>query len=310
MNRISRSAALLLLVFCQGIHPQTTNTPATVPAPVGSDPAQATLDTRRPLGVGDQITFRIVEDRDPARSLTVLDSGEIDVPYIGRVQAAGKTCQELAAHIKPLLERDYYHQATVLIAMDSQRQSRGRIYIFGAVSQQGPMNIPVDEVFTVSKALLRAGGFAANADRQNIRIERQSSGSNQRETLTCDLVQVLEGGQTQLDIVLQPNDLVVVPSSATAGRITVVGEVHRAGPIDFPLGSKMSVSSAILAAGGFKQFANKGKVRIIRRTGPETGDKKEIVVDVGAILEKGRLENDVDVQPGDMIIVPERLINF
>ena len=309
MNRLSSSAAVLLLVFCQAALSQTPS-PVPAPAPKSADPAQATLDTRRPLGVGDQITFRIVEDRDPARSLTVLDSGEIDVPYIGRVQAVGKTCQELAAHIKPLLERDYYHQATILIAMDSQRQSRGRIYIFGAVSQQGPMSIPVDEVFTVSKALLRAGGFAANADRQNIRIERQTSGSDQRETLTCDLVQVLEGGQTQLDIVLQPNDLVVVPSSATAGRITVVGEVNRAGPIDFPLGSKMSVSSAILAAGGFKQFANKGKVRIIRRTGPEASDKKEIVVDVGAILEKGRLENDVDLQPGDMIIVPERLINF
>jgi len=59
------------------------------------------------LRVGDTISYQIMEDRiwnslDAPKPLVVTDSGEVDVPYIGRVMAVNKTCKELAMTSKPL----------------------------------------------------------------------------------------------------------------------------------------------------------------------------------------------------------------
>lgn len=94
------------------------------------------------------------------------------------------------------------------------------------------------------------------------------------------------------------------------GRVFVVGAVGRPGPVDLSPIEKLTVSKAILAAGGFAPFGNKGKVKLIRKTGEGPKDKKEFTLDVGAVLEKGQLEKDMDVVGGDMIIVSEKLINF
>src|SRR6185436_14115894 len=58
------------------------------------------LDDQRKLGAGDKVTYRVIEDKDELRSLTINDSGELDVPYYGLVRAAGKTSLQLAREIK------------------------------------------------------------------------------------------------------------------------------------------------------------------------------------------------------------------
>src|ERR1700684_2059237 len=70
------------------------------------------LDDKHLLEPGDKVSFQILEDRDPAKSLVVADSHEMDVPYIGRVSVAEKTCKQLAKELKGLLEKEYYYRAT------------------------------------------------------------------------------------------------------------------------------------------------------------------------------------------------------
>ena len=43
--------------------------------------------TERQIVKGDQLSFRILEDEEPARTLTVSESGQIRVPYLGGVTA-------------------------------------------------------------------------------------------------------------------------------------------------------------------------------------------------------------------------------
>ena len=80
--------------------------------------SMAVLDDQQKLGPGDRVTYRVVEDQDEPRSLTITDSGELEVPYYGLVQAAGKTSRQLAQEIKTLLERKLYYEATVIIAVE------------------------------------------------------------------------------------------------------------------------------------------------------------------------------------------------
>src|SRR2546430_15712440 len=123
--------------------------------------SMAVLDDKKKLGSNDYISFRGVEERDnDSQRLRVNDNGELEVPYVGLVPARGKSCKELAHTIKSLLEKEYYYHATVILAVDRvSEKSRGRIYVYGAVKSQGPQEIPADESYTVSKAIIRAGGF-------------------------------------------------------------------------------------------------------------------------------------------------------
>ena len=59
------------------------------------------LDDKRKLTIGDRVSYRVLEDKNPAVSLLVTDAGDVEVPLLGRVSAAGKTCRELALEITP-----------------------------------------------------------------------------------------------------------------------------------------------------------------------------------------------------------------
>ena len=172
------------------------------------------LNDSRPIGVGDKLSVSILEDEASPQTLAVSELGEIDAPYIGRMSARGLTCKRLAAQLKRMLEREYYHQATVLIALDSPgrvTQSKGRIYVFGQVRSPGPQELPVDEVYTVSKAILRAGGFANYANKRKVKVVRGGSEKTSPETVILDLVEILEKGHREKDIQIEPDDLITVP---------------------------------------------------------------------------------------------------
>jgi protein involved in polysaccharide export with SLBB domain len=203
--------------------PETT--PAGTPPPAYNDPSPSragnaavsatvsmdVLDDSRPLSRGDIVNLRIVEDRDPPVSLQITDAGDLEVPYIGRVRAEGKNPRALAFEIKSMLERDYYHQATVILALDMAGQrSPGRIYVTGAVNGAGPQEIPANERFTVSKAILRAGGFSDFANQRKIKVTRAKPDGT-TEAFTVDVKEVIEKGRQDLDIEVLPNDFIVVP---------------------------------------------------------------------------------------------------
>jgi protein involved in polysaccharide export with SLBB domain len=166
------------------------------------------LDDKKKLGSNDFVSFRVVEDRDnDSQRLRVNDSGELEVPYIGLVPAQGKTCKELAFNIKGTLEKEYYYHATVILAVDRvSEKSRGRIYVYGSVKSQGPQEVPPDESYTVSKAVIRAGGFGDFANKRKVKVTRKNG-----KDFMVDLKRVIEEGHTEEDVVLQPDDQIYVP---------------------------------------------------------------------------------------------------
>src|SRR6266576_2694416 len=83
-----------------------------------------TLDNRQKLGPGDRITYRVLEDLDEPKSLLVTDSGDLEVPYLGLVHAAGKTCMDLARQVKGMLEKDLYYRATVMVSAEVINKTR------------------------------------------------------------------------------------------------------------------------------------------------------------------------------------------
>lgn len=202
-------------------------TPSSIPTPatdtsttsathnVVMPPSMDKIDDKRALIVGDVINYRVVEDHDAPRSLALNDTGEIEAPLMGRLPAAGKTLKKLAEEIKALLEKDYYYQATVLLSMDitaRPSRARGKIYVVGQIRSQGAQDIPDDEIFTVSKAILRAGGFGDFADKRKVKLVRKKSPtSKETDTIIVDCTEVFEKGDTSHDPIVKPDDLIIVP---------------------------------------------------------------------------------------------------
>jgi protein involved in polysaccharide export with SLBB domain len=188
--------------------PPSADGPSTAAAAVMRTNSMSVLDDKKKLGPNDYVSFRVVEDRDnESQRLRVNDNGELEVPYVGLVAAHGKSCKELAYTIKSLLEKEYYYHATVILAVDRvSEKSRGRIYVYGSVKGQGPQEIPPDESYTVSKAIIKAGGFGDFANKRKVKLTRKNG-----QEFTVDLKRVIEEGHTDEDLELQPDDQIYVP---------------------------------------------------------------------------------------------------
>jgi protein involved in polysaccharide export with SLBB domain len=177
------------------------------------------LDDKHKLGLGDRLSFRIVEDQVDAKepldpkSLVVADTGDLEIPYLGRYPAVGKSCKQLAHEIKAALEKDYYYQATVIIAVELRAKRFGAVYVVGQVRQTGPVDMPGDELLTLSKAILRAGGFTDYADKHHVKVTRKvDADKGPSKTFMVDVSEVLEEGKTDKDMLLEPGDTIFVTS--------------------------------------------------------------------------------------------------
>ncbi len=171
------------------------------------------LDARQKLGIGDRVSFRVIEDKEEPKPLIVSDSGELEIPYLGRVKATDKSCQELAKEIKAALEKDLYYQATVILAVDLLNKKRGTVYLVGQIRASGAQDIPSDEVFTLSKAILKAGGFGDFADKKRVKLTRKAGpGEAENKVFLVDVAEIFEKGKTEKDVKLEPGDLIFVPS--------------------------------------------------------------------------------------------------
>ena len=170
-------------------------------------------DDKYKLRIGDRVSLQIIEDRDVPKSLVVADSGELDVPYVGRVAATDKTCKQLGDELRVQLEKEYYYRASVVIALDTANKVLGRIYVWGQVRTQGPIELVVNENLTAGKAILRAGGFGDFANKKKVKVVRGAGADGTgKQNFELNMVEILEKGKTEKDVMLQPDDFIIVPS--------------------------------------------------------------------------------------------------
>ena len=87
------------------------------------------------------------------------------------------------------------------------------------------------------------------------------------------------------------------------GTVLMTGTVAKFGPVDMPSTRDLTVTRALMMAGGATPLANKKKVLVWRRE--KNGDLKKFEVDIDAIGKKGDRKQDIKLVPGDVVFVPE-----
>jgi polysaccharide biosynthesis/export protein len=194
--------SLVISVFAKGQSAHRHNGPIT---------SMEQLDNETPIQVGDQLVFRILEDEDPATSLTVSDSGQVRVPYVGSVSAVNRTPRDLAYQIKRALEKNLYKKATVLISVEKRTtRSPGKVYLTGEVAKPGVIELRANESLTLTQAILQSGGFSDFANKRKVKVMHKTGSTSQ--TKIIDVSAVIDQGRTDLDETLKPGDVIVVPA--------------------------------------------------------------------------------------------------
>jgi polysaccharide biosynthesis/export protein len=97
----------------------------------------------------------------------------------------------------------------------------------------------------------------------------------------------------------QVNVIVTAPRGINS-EVKAVGQVRTPQGVAYREG--MRVLDLILAVGGLTEFAAGNRAKVVRR---HNGKTVEIPVKLGAILNGGNLERNIELKPGDVLVVPE-----
>jgi polysaccharide export outer membrane protein len=123
------------------------------------------------LGPGDQVRIITFGEENLTGEFRVNDSGNIALPLVGAVHAAGLTSGELEAAVAEALRRgNLVHHPSVAVAVIAYRP----IYVLGEVNKPGQYSY--EPGMTVVTAVAVAGGFTYRAIEGYAAIVRTDEG--------------------------------------------------------------------------------------------------------------------------------------
>ncbi len=287
------------------------------------------IDNQRTLTVRDQFVYQVLEDHDKPTLLFVDEKGEIapQVPYLPELhlKVEGRTLYEVANKLKEVLQdpkqvpndpnqapddskTGYYKRATVLLAFYKGNGSRGHVNVFGEVAKPGSVDVPSDSVLTLLQAITAAGGFKDSADWVHVQLTRQNLDDASKVTQQeVDFETFYKGEGPEPNVVLQPGDVIKIPSKSerAADDIIIDGEVRSPAVLPPPNGKPMYLSEVMIQV-GWTDWSNH-TVQLFRY---KDGKKTEEDHNVDDVLVKGNKDKDIQLQPGDMVIVKRNWWSF
>lgn len=197
----------------------------------------------------DVVAFQLerenqVQGGQGANALGVLDGyrvnedGKIFLPFIGEVNAAGKTVSELRKEIAGSLQAGFITDASVQV-----RFLNFRVTILGEVNLPSAYTIP-NERLTVLEAIGMAGDFTPYAKRNTVLIIRERNDVREFVRLNTQNKSLFQSPY----FYLQPNDLVYVAPLKAKKYATQGDFIERYSGILFPL---VSLLTFFLGANSF-----------------------------------------------------------
>jgi polysaccharide export outer membrane protein len=173
-------------------------------APKGAPEVKTTSDPDYKIGAQDVVRIDVWKEPEISRTTPVRPDGRISLPLLNDVQAAGLTPTQLAANISEGLKKFITNpQVTVGVNEINSR----RVYVTGEVLKPGAF--PLQAGMTVLQALTSSGGFTQFAKIKGIYILRTEDGKQVKHEFNYK--DVVKGKKPELNILVQPGDVIVVP---------------------------------------------------------------------------------------------------
>lgn len=259
------------------------------------------------LGPDDQIVIRAVEGLDVGdKPILIGTNGNITLPLIGRVHAAGLTVEQLEGELVSRL-KTYVREPQISVTVTEFRSQP--VSVFGAVTNPGVFQLRGRK--TLYEVLSLAGGplDTAGATVSIVRLSENGviplpgavpDSTGRYSTAELNLQDILDGKNPAANIEIKPHDVISV-APGNARMVYVVGDVKRAGAFNLGGQRTMSVLSAVSLAGGFGHTAKPDKATILRPA-PDGQKHEQIAVNIKRIL-AGK-DEDIGLHPDDVLVVP------
>lgn len=269
------------------------NVPAAAPAPA---PAQTAVTppaapSEYQIRSGDRIQMSIWGEPGVATDTLVGPDGDVSLPLIDRLHAAGKTAPALTLELQQAYLRYYKNPK---IALSVVPRDPLQVYVEGNVGKPGPVQYaPARRVMDY---LGLAGGPGPGADMAHIVVSTVEGVRKQ----TVDLSLSSPGPEN--NPTLQPGDSIWVGRTLP---ISVVGAVQKPGDFDYQPGLRLS--DYLGMAGGPTNRARIGRATL-KQTGAD-GKSRVRMVDLKAALKQpDQPELNPVLGPGDVVAVPEYFV--
>ena len=177
------------------------------------DSAAVTVGSGYLMGPDDLLDVRVFGAPELSGEARVSSNGDLSLPLLGAVPAAGLTPGELEEEIEDRLRGEYMWDPRVTVqVLEARSHAVSVIYVIGDVTRPGGFPLTRGEPVSVLQALALAEGLRPTAAKGNARIIRREGGTNEvREEVPVNLDRLLDG--TQVDPVLSPGDILFVPNS-------------------------------------------------------------------------------------------------
>jgi polysaccharide export outer membrane protein len=230
--------------------------------------------------------------------------GNLELPRIGRVHAAGLTIPQLEA---VLVRRFHEYLRNPAVTVSVAEFHSQPILILGEVASPGVHQIRGRK--TLLEAISEAGGLKADAgDVIKITRKRQAGslplpnsspdGSGEFLTASVDVHAVMEAQRPEDNIAVDPGDVITVPK---AELVYVIGAVNKSGGFVLSERASISVLEALSMAEGLQHTASSTKSKILRPS-KDGSSRAEIPVDVKGILQGKR--QDIPLMANDILFIP------
>jgi len=244
------------------------------------------------IGPGDVIEISLPKGAPQEKVLApVKRTGTIEVAGV-EVNVTGLTTEQAGGKLRETLAPFYVNpRVEVLVKEHASKKATA----LGAVSSRAGV-FPLTGRTTLTDLLFKAGGPAANADLESVRVTQPDG-----EVYTVNLLQLVLAGRLRQEPVLDAGSVVFIPEKPPElpKRVFILGEVRSPG--GQPFTPNLTMAQALGQAGGATDLAVSSSARVIR------GDPLKpllIAADFDKVLREGDFRFDVPLQPGDIIYVP------
>lgn len=131
------------------------------------------------LGTGDKLRVNVYGEDDLSGEFIVDSAGQVQLPLVGQVKAAGLTIHEFIAEVMTAFTSGYLKDPKVSIEVLNYRP----FYIMGEINKPG--EYPYENGLTVLSAIALAGGYTYRASDSEIYVRH--NGDTKEQAMPADV---------------------------------------------------------------------------------------------------------------------------